>query len=233
MFQLTKLEFNDLKSQFATSSSTWGGRRSPPYAFSEYGVLQIANLINSDLANSVSVFVIRAFVEMRETIVTQQKVLNEKNAIIKSNRKLLPIPETRESKNIEKFLNGIGPKLQKAMDYVLDTVIDSQSGTTIRDEAHDILKESINNLKEQLKQKGLQNEEIPARINKLLAEAEKERATARKSRAESEQLEFVNLVRKLRLVLEAQKIMLFVDDDHEEIKRINTFIITLREILKD
>ncbi len=61
MFQLTKLEFDDLKSQFATSSSTstststWGGRRSPPYVFSEYGVLQIANLINSDLADSISV----------------------------------------------------------------------------------------------------------------------------------------------------------------------------------
>ena len=89
------------------------------------------------------------------------------------------------------------------------------------------------NLKEQLKQKGLQNEEIIARINKLFAEADKERAAARKTRAESDQLEFMNLVRKLRMVLEAQKLMNFIDDDHEEIKKISTFIEALKEILKD
>jgi len=166
MFQLTKLEFDDLKSQFATSSSTstststWGGRRSPPYVFSEYGVLQIANLINSDLADSISVFVIRAFVEMRKTIVTQQNTINEKNAIIKSNKKILPTPETRKLKKIDKFLKRIGPKLQKTMDHVFDTVIDGQSGTTIRDEATDILKDSINNLKEQLNRKGFKTKKL-------------------------------------------------------------------------
>ncbi len=170
---------------------------------------------------------------MRKTIVTQQNAINEKNAIIKSNKKILPTPETRKLKKIDKFLKRIGPKLQKIMDHVFDTVIDDQSGTTIREEATDILKDSINNLKEQLKQKGLQNEEIIARINKLFAEADKERAAARKTRAESDQLEFMNLVRKLRMVLEAQKLMNFIDDDHEEIKKRSTFIEALKEILKD
>ena len=75
MFQLTKAEFDELRSQSATSKVGRGGTQYLPYAFTEHGVMQIANLINTDLADSVSVFVIRAFVEMRKTIVAQQKAL--------------------------------------------------------------------------------------------------------------------------------------------------------------
>jgi hypothetical protein len=48
MFQLTETEFENLKSQFATSS--WGGRRKLPYAFTEHGVLMLSSVLNSDLA---------------------------------------------------------------------------------------------------------------------------------------------------------------------------------------
>ena len=44
MFQLTKQEFDDLKSQIATSSSGWGGRRKPPLVFTEHGALQAAKV---------------------------------------------------------------------------------------------------------------------------------------------------------------------------------------------
>ena len=115
------------------------------------------------------------------------------------------------------------------MDKLLDTIINPETGATNRDEVKDLLKESINNLKERLKQKGLENEEISARINKLFAEADKERATARKTYAESEQIEFITTVRKLRLVLEAQKLML-PENDEETKKRIDTFITMLKEI---
>lgn len=229
MFQLTKQEFDDLKSQNATSSFNWGGRRTRPYAFTEHGVLQIANLINSGFANNISVFVIRAFVQMRETIVVQQEILNKKYEIENSKatapQKIKPL----ETKNIDRFLKGIGPKIQTAMDKLLDTIINPETGATTRDEVKDLLKESINNLKERLKQKGLENEEISARINKLFAEADKERATARKTYAESEQIEFITTVRKLRLVLEAQKLML-PENDEETKKRIDTFITMLKEI---
>jgi hypothetical protein len=56
-----------LKSQIATSSSH-GGRRSRPCAFTEYGALMAANVLNSERAVQMSVFVIRAFVKMRETL---------------------------------------------------------------------------------------------------------------------------------------------------------------------
>jgi predicted amino acid-binding ACT domain protein len=79
MFQLTREEFNSLKSQIAMSkrqkslqiamSKTGrGGRRTLPYAFTEHGALQAANVLRSSRAVEMSVFVIRAFVKMRETL---------------------------------------------------------------------------------------------------------------------------------------------------------------------
>jgi len=55
MFQLTKEEFDNLKSQIATSSSSWGGRRKLPLVFTEHGALQAANVLNSEQANKMSV----------------------------------------------------------------------------------------------------------------------------------------------------------------------------------
>jgi hypothetical protein len=59
MFPLTKKEFLDLKSQIATSSSGWGGRRKPPLVFTEHGALQAANVLDSKIASKMSVFIIR------------------------------------------------------------------------------------------------------------------------------------------------------------------------------
>ena len=74
MFQLTKDEFDNLKSQIATSNSSWGGRRKLPLAFTEYGALQAANVLNSEQANKMSVFIVRAFVHLRKMIYTNEKL---------------------------------------------------------------------------------------------------------------------------------------------------------------
>ena len=225
MFQLTKSEFDELRSQSATSKVGRGGTQYMPYAFTEHGVLQIANLINTDMADSVSVFVIRAFVEMRRTIIAQQKALASSKALVsaKSAGSKTPKAETLHKELI--------PKLQTTIYRILDSVIGTETGTTVKDEALDILKESINHLKEQLRHKGLQNEEITARVTKLLAEAENQRAAARKTRAESEQLEFMNTIRKLRLVLEAQLIMI-ADENTKDAQRLNGLVEVLRDVAK-
>jgi hypothetical protein len=62
-FQLTMTEFANLKSQSATS--TWGGRRYPPYAFTEHGAMMASCVLNSPRAIDMSVFVVRAFVRLR------------------------------------------------------------------------------------------------------------------------------------------------------------------------
>jgi len=74
MFQLTKEEFNDLKSQIATPSSGWGGRRKLPLVFTEHGALQAANVLNSAKANKMSVFIVRAFIRLRQMALTNEKL---------------------------------------------------------------------------------------------------------------------------------------------------------------
>ncbi|MCP3930929.1 MAG: ORF6N domain-containing protein [Bacteroidetes bacterium] len=81
MFQLTKEEFSNLKSQTATSSSGWGGRRKPPLVFTEHGALQAANVLNSSQANKMSVFIIRAFVRLREMALTNEKLARKVNQL--------------------------------------------------------------------------------------------------------------------------------------------------------
>jgi phage regulator Rha-like protein len=77
MFQLTKEEQISLTSQIAMSKSGRGGRRTLPYAFTEHGAVMAANILNSPRAVQMSIFVVRAFIKMRETLTTN-KVLVEK-----------------------------------------------------------------------------------------------------------------------------------------------------------
>lgn len=71
MFTLTTEEFASLRSQFATSNSGLperGGRRYAPRVFTEHGALMAATILNSPRAVEVSVYVVRAFVKLREIV---------------------------------------------------------------------------------------------------------------------------------------------------------------------
>jgi hypothetical protein len=75
MFQLTIEEWENLKSQNATSS--WGGRRIPPYAFTEHGILMLSSVLNSDRAIAVNIQVMRVFTRMRELLQNNQNIMNK------------------------------------------------------------------------------------------------------------------------------------------------------------
>lgn len=75
VFQLSKEEFHNLKSQSVTSS--WGGRRTPPYAFTEQGVAMLSSVLRSGRAVQVNVEIMRAFVRLRQ-LLTSNKDLEEK-----------------------------------------------------------------------------------------------------------------------------------------------------------
>jgi hypothetical protein len=67
MFQLSRDEFGNLKSQFVTSS--WGGvRRATPYAFTEQGVAMLSSILNSPKAIRVNIEIMRAFVRLRRIL---------------------------------------------------------------------------------------------------------------------------------------------------------------------
>ncbi|GJQ42572.1 MAG: DNA-binding protein [Ignavibacteriaceae bacterium] len=73
MFQLSKKEFENLKSQIVTTS--WGGaRRSQPYAFTEQGVAMLSSVLKSKKAIKVNIQIMRAFVKLREIISTHKEL---------------------------------------------------------------------------------------------------------------------------------------------------------------
>jgi hypothetical protein len=81
MFQLTKEESDILRSQFATSRSTHGGRRSLPYVFTEHGVAMLSSVLNSERAIEVNITIIRAFIGLRQLLESNEE-LNRKFAAV-------------------------------------------------------------------------------------------------------------------------------------------------------
>ena len=80
MFQLTDEEHNSIRSQIATLKTGRGRHRKyPPYAFTEHGAVMLASVLNSPRAIETSIFVVRAFVRLREMVSTH-KVLAGKIA---------------------------------------------------------------------------------------------------------------------------------------------------------
>jgi hypothetical protein len=82
LFQLTREEESNLISQIAISSSH-GGRRKLPYAFTENGAIMAANVLNSPEAVRMSVFVVRAFVQMRDLLGSTKELAKQLAALEK------------------------------------------------------------------------------------------------------------------------------------------------------
>lgn len=75
MFQVTMEEIRNLKSQFVTSS--WGGKRKMPFAFTEQGIYMLATVLRGELAEQQSIFIMRAFREMRHYIKQNQQFVTQ------------------------------------------------------------------------------------------------------------------------------------------------------------
>lgn len=82
MFQLTKQEFDDLRSQFVTSRS-WGGRRYPPYAFTEQGVAMLSSVLRSKRAVQVNIQIMRTFVRLWRMVASQVDLARDLAALEK------------------------------------------------------------------------------------------------------------------------------------------------------
>jgi len=81
MVQLTDVEFNNLKFHFGTSS--WGGTRKPPRAFTEQGIAMLSSVLNSKRAIQVNIEIMRAFVKLREMIVSHKDLSRKLNELEK------------------------------------------------------------------------------------------------------------------------------------------------------
>lgn len=103
MFQLTEDEFGNLMSQFATSS--WGGRRKPPFVFTEHGVLMLSSVLNSDRAIHVNIQIMRIFTKVRQLLTDN---LSVKLEIEEIKKKL-----ANQDKNIELVFNYLDELIEK------------------------------------------------------------------------------------------------------------------------
>jgi hypothetical protein len=74
VFQISRKEQGILRSQIVISRMDWGGRRYLPYAFTEHGATMAATVLNSRTAIEMSVFVVRAFVRLREMLTTHRQL---------------------------------------------------------------------------------------------------------------------------------------------------------------
>ena len=79
MFQLSQEEIENWKSQIVISNKERMGLRKRPYAFTEHGVIMLANVLNSPRAAQASIQVVRAFIKLREIFSTQKELASKLN----------------------------------------------------------------------------------------------------------------------------------------------------------
>jgi hypothetical protein len=107
MFQLNENEYKILKSQIVTSS--WGGVRKLPFAFTEHGVTMLAGILRSQQAVKMNIAIVRAFIALRQ-IADQYKELAEKLAELETSN-------NKQFREIYQALNYLIDKKQKEEDF--------------------------------------------------------------------------------------------------------------------
>jgi hypothetical protein len=112
MFQLTNIEFDNLISQNVTSS--WGGTRKLPFAFTEHGVTMLASVLRSEKAIEINIQIVRVFIALRQFALGFAE-LNQKleNFMIETNMQFndiyLALSEMATKKEIdERSRNPVG-----------------------------------------------------------------------------------------------------------------------------
>jgi len=106
MFQLSEKEFENLRFHFGTSSQ-WGGRRYPPYAFTEQGVAMLSSVLHSRRAIQVNIEIMRAFVRLRRMLASHADLARKLDAlerkydtqfkvVFDAIRELMKPPETKK-----------------------------------------------------------------------------------------------------------------------------------------
>jgi hypothetical protein len=109
MFQLSQEEFENLKSQFATSS--WGGRRKLPYAFTEQGVAMLSGVLHSDRAIKVNIQIMRVFTRMRKLLEAHKEILKKLD-----NLEIREIEQDEKIKIIFEYLKQLEQVRQQEID---------------------------------------------------------------------------------------------------------------------
>lgn len=111
MFQLTPEEFSNLKSQFVTSS--WGGTRKMPFAFTEQGLAMLSGLLNSDVAIKVNIAIMRTFVVLRKQLYDTKQITQELETV----KTKLELLERNDEDNLE-AINDLSEDMRREIDNI-------------------------------------------------------------------------------------------------------------------
>lgn len=114
MFQLSGDEYDNLRSQFATSSeeSRHGGRRSRPYVFTEQGIAMLSAVLRSDVAVNVSIQIMDAFVEMRRFLISNAAVFERLDRV--------ELKQLETDQRLEKIFNYIASQTEVKQNIFFD-----------------------------------------------------------------------------------------------------------------
>lgn len=104
LLELSATEHGNLKSQFATSS--WGGRRKPPLAFTEHGAIQAATVLNSTRAVEMSVYIVRAFIKLRE-VLASNKALGRKLVALERSLVTMDLRTQRQFQEVYRAIRAL------------------------------------------------------------------------------------------------------------------------------
>ena len=116
MFQINRQEFTNLIFQNGTTRH-WGGRRKLPYAFTEHGALMAANILRSERAETMSVYVVRAFVKLREIVAGNHKLAAKfaelEKQVGKHDKTLIAVVQA-----IQQLLEEPKPKKKRSIGFI-------------------------------------------------------------------------------------------------------------------
>lgn len=120
-FQLTKEEFDNLRSKKSTSS--WGGSRYLPYAFTEQGVYMLMTVLKGDLATKQSKALIRTFKQMKDYIIENQGLISQRDYLQLS---LVVAEHSRDINAIKSSLSTINNEVAEVVDRLGNVVTKSE-----------------------------------------------------------------------------------------------------------
>lgn len=194
-FRLTAQEWDDLKSQDVISSGH-GGRRTPPWAFTEHGVVMAATLLRTETAIAASRIIVRGFVAARRAEALLPEGTNLPLQIDFAQR--LP---TGEGKNAAHVL---ARRAAGMIDRILDTIANDEESTSVRQEGRAILTKSLGAIRAHLDSKGIANEKTVAEIRKTLTEIEAIDTDIIARQIEADHRRLAYLAKQMQLVIAAQ-----------------------------
>jgi len=208
VFTLSEDEAAALRSQTATSKQGRGGTRYAPHVYTAKGVARLATVLDSDEALRATDLIIDTFLQVQ-----RQVAMGTSDIAIEHPSRLRPDDE-------DGFAVGIRAKLASAVSTLLDTVIDANNDKTVRQTALGLGSDALENLRERLRTKGLENAKIEADVMLVMAQAEKVYAETRKGHAEAEGIELDNIPKRITAV--KQLMALYRESEPAQLVRLLT-----------